>query len=67
MLQPALSSSVAGLGLKLFVDVLHLITPDLVIQLNVANTALNFPAITPEYPALESGWLYNTEPVGDPP
>ncbi|XP_070192987.1 polynucleotide 5'-hydroxyl-kinase NOL9-like [Littorina saxatilis] len=52
-----------GIGLKLFVDILHLITPDLVIQLNLASNVLNFPAITPEYPALEAGWVYNTEPV----
>ena len=56
-----------GLGLKLFVDLLHLISPDLVIQLNVINKTANFPAITPQFPVQESGWLYNTEPVGDPP
>lgn len=55
-----------GLGLKLFVDTLNLTTPDLIIQIDCANQTLNFPAITTEYLALEPGWLYNTEPVGDP-
>nr|KAG5711372.1 hypothetical protein BaRGS_006069 [Batillaria attramentaria] len=59
------SVELKGLGLKLFVDVLALTSPDIVIQLNSSNPTLNFPAITTEFSALETGWLYNTEPVTD--
>ncbi|XP_076448137.1 uncharacterized protein LOC143284894 [Babylonia areolata] len=51
------------LGLQLFVDVLRLVTPDLVVQFNLATEVLNFPPITPHFAAHQPGWLYNTEPV----
>ncbi|KAL8558200.1 hypothetical protein ACOMHN_036289 [Nucella lapillus] len=51
------------LGLRLFVDVLHLVTPDLVIQLNLASELLNFPPINSNFVTQEPGWLYNTDPV----
>lgn len=55
----------AGLGLKLFMDTLNLTAPDLIVQMDSSNQALNFPVMTPELVALEPGWLYNTDPVGD--
>ncbi|XP_025106667.1 uncharacterized protein LOC112571683 isoform X2 [Pomacea canaliculata] len=54
-----------GLGLKLFMDTLNLTAPDLIVQMDSSNQALNFPVMTPELVALEPGWLYNTDPVGD--
>lgn len=47
----------------LLIDTMHIVEPDLVVQLESFNQAANFPAITQELVALEEGWTYNKLPV----
>ncbi|KAH9503624.1 Polynucleotide 5'-hydroxyl-kinase nol9 [Bulinus truncatus] len=55
-----------GIGLMLLIDTMHIVEPDLVIQIESFNQMLNFPAITQELVALEEGWSCNKLPVRDP-
>ncbi|BFZ08622.1 hypothetical protein BsWGS_11661 [Bradybaena similaris] len=48
-----------GVGLLLLMDTMHMLKPDLVVQIESFNPASNLPPITPEFVALEEGWIYN--------
>lgn len=55
-----------GIGLMLLIDTVQLIQPDIVVQIESHNQALNLPAITHELVALEEGWTCNKDPVTNP-
>ncbi|GFO40510.1 polynucleotide 5'-hydroxyl-kinase nol9-like protein [Plakobranchus ocellatus] len=56
-----------GIGLMLMIDTVQLVQPDLVVQIESHNQAVNFPAITHELVALDEGWTCNKSPVLKPP
>ena len=56
---------IPDIGLRLLVDILTMTKPDLVIQLQMDNKVANFPAITPLFPVMQPGWIFNVDPVGD--
>ncbi|RUS82672.1 hypothetical protein EGW08_009575 [Elysia chlorotica] len=55
-----------GIGLMLLVDTVKLVQPDIVVQIESHNQAINLPAVTHELVALEEGWTCNKEPVTNP-
>lgn len=44
-------------------DTVHLVKPDLMVQIDSFNQAVNLPALTPEFIAKGDGWMYNKTPV----
>ncbi|KAK6178459.1 hypothetical protein SNE40_013247 [Patella caerulea] len=48
-----------GLGLKIIVDLIHMIKPTMIIQLDCEYDYKNFPPLTSDYLINTPGWLYN--------
>ncbi|GFR74464.1 polynucleotide 5'-hydroxyl-kinase NOL9-like, partial [Elysia marginata] len=55
-----------GIGLMLLIDTVQLVQPDIVVQIESHNQAINLPAITHELVALEEGWTSNKSQVTNP-
>ncbi|CAG5125420.1 unnamed protein product [Candidula unifasciata] len=55
-----------GAGLMLLIDTLHLVKPDLVVQIESFNPSANLPPVTPEFVASEEGWMFTKTAVKDP-
>ena len=47
---------VAGLGLAMLVDVINLITPTYVVQIDSKSRSRNMPPLSPEYFETAAGW-----------
>ncbi|XP_050397235.1 polynucleotide 5'-hydroxyl-kinase NOL9 isoform X2 [Patella vulgata] len=48
-----------GLGLKIIVDLIHMIKPTMIVQLDCEYDYNNFPPLTSDYLMNTPGWLYN--------
>ncbi|XP_069142610.1 polynucleotide 5'-hydroxyl-kinase NOL9-like [Argopecten irradians] len=47
---------ITGIGLRLLIDTLKIVQPDLVVQLDSKHTEGNLPSITPSYISESEGW-----------